>query len=140
MARAGFCASALLMPQWSYNSARDGWTSPFSSVQRDRITASCPSQAQSKLNRVCAFECTGVWSVASFQLRPSSVDTSTLLTLPPPDHAKPVIWTYPRPGIASPAEGRVITDFGPHSKWYQRALPPMSSLATEWFMLSFQVW
>src|SRR5271156_2445335 len=99
------------------------------------ITASPPSQAHSKLNRVCALVCTGPSSLASFQLRPPSVETSTLLTLPPPDQAKPVTWTYPRPGIASPAEGRVITDLGPHSKWYQRDLLPMSALATEWFML-----
>src|SRR6266853_2225438 len=109
-------------------------------MQRDKSIASSPSQAQSKVNRVCAFVCTGVWSVASFQLAPPSVDTSTLLTLPPPDQARPVIWTYPRPGIASPAEGRVVTDFGPPSKWYQRDLPPRSALATECFMLSFHVW
>src|SRR6266446_3681822 len=93
-------------------------------------TASSPSQTQSKVNRVCAFECTGVCSFASFQVRPPSVDTSTLLTAPPPDQAKPVIWTYPLLGIFSPAEGRVITDFGPHSKWYQRDLPPRSALRT----------
>jgi hypothetical protein len=35
---------------------------------------------------------------ASLQVLPPSVDTSTFLTAPPPDHAKPVIWTYPRSG------------------------------------------
>src|SRR5262247_1927390 len=102
--------------------------------------ASSPFQAQSKVNRVCAFECTGVWSFASFQLLPPSVDTSTLLITPPPDQARPVIWTYPLPGMLNPAEGRVITDFGPISKWYQRDLPPRSSRGMEWFMDSFQAW
>src|SRR5947208_1332420 len=100
--------------------------------------ASSPFQAQSNVNRACAFECTGVCSLASFQLLPPSVDTSTLLITPPPDQAKPVIWTYPLRGMLSPADGRVITDFGPISKWYQRALPPISSLGMEWFMDSFQ--
>src|SRR6266550_7004094 len=96
--------------------------------------ASSPFQAQSNVNRVCAFECTGVCSLASFQLLPPAVDTSTLLITPPPDQARPVIWTYPLRGISSPAEGRVITDFGPISKWYQRDLPPRSALWIEWFM------
>src|SRR5580704_18187989 len=134
MARFGFCASSPTMPQFLYNSARDGCTSPRSSVQRDWITASSPSQAQSKLKRVCAFGSTGACSFASFQLRPPSVDTSTLLTAPPPDQANPVIWTYPLPAIFSPPEGRVITDFGPHSKWNQRDLPSRSALSmVEWF-------
>src|ERR1700676_1232849 len=103
------------MPQSLYNSATDGWTSPWSSVQRDRITASSPSQAQSKLKRVCAFGSTGACSFASFQLLPPSVDISTLLTAPPPDQARPVISTYPGRRTFNPPEGRVITDFGPHS-------------------------
>src|SRR6516225_9437379 len=102
------------MPQFLYSSAIDGCTSPWSSVQRDTITASSPFQAQSNVNRVWAFGTTGPVSFASFQVLPPSVDTSTFLTAPPPDHAKPVIWTYPRPAIFSPPEGRVITDFGPH--------------------------
>src|SRR5216684_663970 len=117
------------MPQFLYNSARDGCTSPVSSVERDMITVSSPFQTQSNVNRVCAFGSTGACSFASFQLRPPSVETSTLLIAPAPDQAKPVIWTYPWPGIFSPPEGRVITDFGPHSKWYQRALPSMSGLS-----------
>src|SRR5215510_14754579 len=131
MERAGFFISASGMPQYLYSSACVGCTSPFSSVQRDMSTASSPFQAQSKVNRVWAFECTGVCSFASFQLLPPSVDTSTLLITPPPDQAKPVICTYPRPGMFIPPEGRVITDFGPISKWYQRDLPPRSSLGME---------
>src|SRR5579871_4787864 len=110
----GFFDSSSLMPQLAYSSARDGWTSSSSSVQRDMITASWPSQAQSKVNRVCALGSTGAWSLASFQVRPPSVDTSTFLTTPPPDQAMPVTWTYPGRATFSPAEGRVITDFGPN--------------------------
>src|SRR5215469_5798990 len=113
MARAGLPVSG--MPQFLYNSAREGWTTPFSSVQRDWMTHSCPSQAQSKLNRACAFVSTGAWSFASFQVWPPSVETSTLVILPPPDQAKPVISTYPG-RMFIPGEGRVITDFGAHSK------------------------
>src|SRR5215470_179179 len=103
-------------------------------------TASSPFQAQSNVNRVWALVCTGPCSFASFQLLPPSVDTSTLLITPPPDQAKPVIWTYPLRAMLSPADGRVITDFGPISKWYQRALPARSSLGIEWFIDSFQAW
>src|ERR1700730_11901766 len=129
MARAGLSVSA--MPQFLYSSARVGWTSPFSSVHRDWITASCPSQAQSKLNRVCALGRIGACSLASFQLLPPSVETSTLAILPPPDWAKPGISSYRGRGIFIPAEDRVMTDFGAHSKWYQRDLPSMSSRMTE---------
>src|SRR5579864_1637153 len=91
-------------------------------------SASSPFQAQSKVNRVWAFGSTGPFSLASFQLLPPSVEISTLRTAPPPDQAKPVIWTYPLRSGSSPAEGRVITDFGPHWKWYQRYLLSRSAL------------
>jgi len=59
------------------------------------------------------------------------INLKTAKTAPPPDQAKPIISTYPLPGSFSPAEGRVITDFGAHSKWYQRDLPPRSALGIE---------
>jgi len=55
----------------------------------------------------------------------------TLAILPPPDQAKPVIWTYPLVSVITSADGRVITDFGPSSKWYQRDLSPRSSRGIE---------
>src|SRR4029453_19043542 len=82
----------------------------------------------------------GVCSLGSFQLLPPAVDTSTLLITPPPDQARPVIWTYPLRGMLRPAEGRVITDFGPISKWYKRSLPPRFSLGMEWVIDSIQAW
>ena len=54
-------------------------------------SAGLPSQFQSRLNRVRHLESTGVWSCALRQLRPPSTDTSTCLTLPRPDHARPLM-------------------------------------------------
>jgi hypothetical protein len=59
-------------------------------VQRDMSIASDPSQVQLKLNAVCAMRCGVPRKSASIQFSPPSVDTSTLLTTPPPDQAKPL--------------------------------------------------
>src|SRR5580700_6171247 len=84
---------------------------------------SFPSQFHGAENRVCALRAMGLWSSASFQFFPPSVETSTRLTAPAPDHARPVISWKPGPGILYPPAGRVITDFGPSSNSNQRDLP-----------------
>src|SRR5262245_44545940 len=112
-----------VMPQSLYNASLVGCTSPVLSVLRDMSTASSPFHSQSNVKRLCA----GVCSFASFQLLPPSVETSTLVIAPAPDQARPVICTYPLPGIFMPPEGRVITDLVAHSKWYQRDLPSRSA-------------
>src|SRR5882672_5451670 len=110
-------------PQSLETSITVGWTVPVSSVQRDWRTHSLPSQVHGAENRVWALRAMGSWRVASFQVRPASVETSTRFTAPAPDHAKPVISWKPGPGILYPPAGRVITDFGPSSNSNQRDLP-----------------
>ena len=45
------------------------------------------------------------------QLRPPSSETSTRLTLPRPDQARPDITVKPLPGTGACGDGVVITDF-----------------------------
>src|SRR5580700_2638703 len=92
-----------------------GWTVPRSAVPRESKIVPFPSQFHGAENRVCALRAMGLWSSASFQFFPPSVETSTRLTAPAPDHA--------RPGILYPPAGRVITDFGPSSNSNQRDFP-----------------
>ncbi|MCY4122600.1 MAG: hypothetical protein OXG72_16955, partial [Acidobacteria bacterium] len=68
-----------------------GCTCPLSSVHRDCSLASLPAQVHRAAKRVQAMRCAGASSAASFQLRPPSVETSTLRTAPDPDQARPVI-------------------------------------------------
>src|SRR6476646_10511046 len=71
--------------------ARVGCTVPRSSVQRDMIWHSLPSHVHGSAKRVCAIRYAGVRSSASFHVLPPSVETSTFLTAPAPDHARPLI-------------------------------------------------
>ena len=48
---------------------------------------------------------------------------STLVIVPRPDHAKPVISKKPGPGKCCPPEGRVISDFASIIKLNCRASP-----------------
>src|ERR1700730_15317247 len=100
-----------------------GWTVPVSSVQRDCRIGSFPSQVPGLEDLACASRAMGSSSCASFQVWPPSVETSTRLTAPAPDHARPVISWKPGPGILYPPAGRVITDFGPNSNSNQRDFP-----------------
>src|SRR5215813_9833989 len=103
--------------------ARAGCTLPVSSVARLWSKARSPFHSQGSRKRVTLLATTGSCSVASRQLAPPSVDTSTLRTLPAPDHAMPEISYQPAPCILVPIAGRVITDFTPITKVNWRALP-----------------
>src|ERR1017187_9644468 len=129
-----FLKKSTSAPQSLATSTTVGWTVPVSSVQRDCRIVSLPSQFHGLENRVCAFRAMGSWSCASFQVRPPSVDTSTRLTAPAPDQARPVISWKPGPGILYPPAGRVITDFGPNSNSNQRDFP--SSLMLGYLLIS----
>src|SRR5215510_13888322 len=71
--------------------ARVGCTVPSSSVQRDMMSHSLPSHVHGSANRVCAMRKAGVRNSATFHVLPPSVEMSTFLTAPPPDHARPLI-------------------------------------------------
>src|SRR5579875_514846 len=85
-----------------------------------------PFQLQGKRKRVRHLLMTGSCKRAGCQLRPPSVETSTRLTLPRPDQARPVISMKPRPRGGFSGQGLVITDFASriHANW--RALPSAS--------------
>ena len=70
-----------------------------------------PSHFHGSRNRVSARGSTGATSGASTHVLPESVDTSTFLIVPLPDHAMPEIWWSPAPASVMPCEGRVMTDF-----------------------------
>src|SRR5262245_634735 len=78
-------------PQYLATCARDGCTVPSSSVQRDMMSHSLPSHVHGSAKRVCAMRNAGVRSSATFHVLPPSVETSTFLTAPAPDHARPLI-------------------------------------------------
>jgi hypothetical protein len=60
-------------------------------VARDLSTAPVPSHFQGSRNRVSARGSTGATRGASIHVLPPSVDTSTFLIVPLPDHAMPEI-------------------------------------------------
>src|SRR4029450_511129 len=78
-------------PQYLATCARVGCTVPSSSVQRDMMSHSLPSHVHGSAKRVCAIRKEGVRSSAPFQVLPPSVETSTFLTAPAPDQARPLI-------------------------------------------------
>ena len=71
--------------------SRSGCTAPVSSIARDLSTAAVPSHFHGSRNRVIARVSTGATSGASVHVLPLSVDTSTFLIVPLPDHAMPEI-------------------------------------------------
>jgi hypothetical protein len=60
-------------------------------VARDLSTAALPSHFHGNRKRVSARGSTGATSGAGVHVLPPSVDTSTFLMVPLPDHAMPVI-------------------------------------------------
>src|SRR5665213_3194299 len=86
-----FLKKSSSMPQTLATSASDGCTTPLSSVQRDISMASPPSQFHGSVKRVCALRLIGSCLFASCQVLPPLVETSTQRTVPPPDHASPLI-------------------------------------------------
>src|ERR1700694_4904088 len=105
------------------HAARAGWTRPFSSVARLGSKARSPFHCHGSRKRVTLFEKIGSCSAASRQLVPPSAETSTLLILPAPDHARPEISYQPSPCMLMPTLGWVITDFTPIKNVNWRALP-----------------
>src|SRR6266542_3921901 len=100
-----------LLPCSAMNLSRSGCTAPVSPVPRDFSTLPLPSHFHGRRKRVRARGSKGAPSDAAVQVFPPSVETSTVLIVPLPDHAMPVIWWTPAPGSVIPCEGRVITDF-----------------------------
>src|SRR3989449_11669744 len=100
-----------LWPSSAMNFSRSGWTAPVSSVARDLSTVAAPSHFHGSRNRVSARGSTGATSGASTHVLPESVDTSTFLIVPLPDHAMPEIWGGPAPARVMPWEGGGMTAF-----------------------------
>src|SRR5699024_2968491 len=108
-----------------------------SSITRYCNKAGLPSQRHSRLKRVSALYSTGSCSLVVCQLTPSSVDTSTRLTLLPPDQACPVISYKQAMCRGFSGLGEVMTDLASMTQVNMRALP--SAIRSVYFEVSSRV-